>query len=182
VPRRRGAAGVEKGIVARTETAFIGIGSNLDDPVQQVRMAVGAISRLSGCSVRRCSSLYRTRPWGLENQPAFINAVVKLETRLTALQLLEVLQALETRQGRRRDGLRWGPRRLDLDILLYGQSRIAMEALEIPHRHLHQRAFVLLPLQEIDARLPVPGMGTVSELVSRLDYDPDEIEMLTLVV
>ncbi len=166
--------------MAGTESAFIGIGSNLGDPVRQVGSAIDALDRLPGCSVHRRSSLYRTRPWGVEDQPAFINAAVQLMTRLSAEQLLEALLALEAQFGRTRDSRRWGPRRLDLDILLYGQLQIALETLEVPHPCLHQRAFVLLPLQEIDRDLQVPGRGTVSELAARLDYDPDEIELLTL--
>jgi 2-amino-4-hydroxy-6-hydroxymethyldihydropteridine diphosphokinase len=127
--------------------AYIGIGSNLDDPVTRVRNSIVALRAVG--EVSAVSSLYRTEPWGKLDQPAFINAAVALDTQLAPRELLNALKSLEHELGRRDSGERWGPRRIDFDILLYGDLTVDEGDLVIPHRRLYQRAFVLVPLAEI---------------------------------
>ncbi|MDQ2865720.1 MAG: 2-amino-4-hydroxy-6-hydroxymethyldihydropteridine diphosphokinase [Candidatus Eremiobacteraeota bacterium] len=134
--------------------AYIGIGSNLDDPQTQVERAITALHDLGRIALQ--SSLYRTLPWGETAQPDFINAVVALETSLPPGELLSALQSLERQAGRVRDERRWGPRVLDLDLLLYGDAAIVTETLTVPHPRLFERAFVLAPLAEIDHRYAAP--------------------------
>lgn len=126
--------------------AFIGIGSNLGESVQLVRQAIAGLASFG--TLLSSSSLYRSDPWGKTDQPPFINAAACLETSLEPLALLEQLQMLEARLGRK-PGERWGPRAIDLDILTYDDARVALPNLQIPHRHLYERAFVLIPLAEI---------------------------------
>jgi len=153
--------------------AYIGIGSNLDDPERQVRSAIEALGALPESRVTRASRLYRALPWGMTEQPAFVNAAVALRTRLSARTLLDTLLAIERARGRRRDGPRWGPRWgprvLDLDILLYGESSFEEDGLHIPHPRIAERAFVLMPLADLDPDLVVPGRGRVRELLSNVD-------------
>ncbi|MGC2131427.1 MAG: 2-amino-4-hydroxy-6-hydroxymethyldihydropteridine diphosphokinase [Candidatus Aquilonibacter sp.] len=127
--------------------AYIGVGSNLDEPVRQVRSAVDALRALG--EVSAVSSLYRTAPWGKTDQPEFVNAVVALDTKLRPRQLLHALKALERELGRAEDGERWGPRRIDFDILIFGDEEIDDGDLVIPHPRLAERAFALVPLAEI---------------------------------
>ncbi len=151
------------------EIAFIGLGSNLAEPQRQLEFAFHQLAALPDTRLIARSSLYATPPWGRNDQPDFVNAVAQLETNLSARDLLDALLAIERRAGRQRDGERWGPRILDLDILVYGQSRIDESALRVPHPHLHERAFVLVPLAEIDATLDIPDRGRVADLLRRLD-------------
>jgi 2-amino-4-hydroxy-6-hydroxymethyldihydropteridine diphosphokinase len=129
--------------------AYVGIGTNLGDRLANVDRALAQLGALG--TIRRQSSLYRTQPWGNREQPWFLNAVVALETRLRPRALLDRLRALEVGMGRTH-GERWGPRIIDLDLLLYDDLEIATPELRIPHPHLHERAFVLVPLTEIDDR------------------------------
>ena len=149
--------------------AYIGLGSNLDDPELQVRNAAEALARLPKSRLLRLSRLFRTPPWGRAEQPAFVNAVAEVATRLSPRDLLDALLAIERERGRHRDGTRWGPRVIDLDILLYGDVSLDEDGLRIPHPHISERAFVLLPLADLDADLDVPGLGRVRELLSRVD-------------
>ncbi|HKE48979.1 MAG TPA: 2-amino-4-hydroxy-6-hydroxymethyldihydropteridine diphosphokinase [Rhodanobacteraceae bacterium] len=151
------------------QIAHIGLGSNLDDPERQVRRAIDALATLPASRLLRASRLYRTAPWGRADQPAFVNAAAKIATRLSPRELLAALLAIERAHGRHRDGTRWGPRVLDLDILLFGTERIDEPGLAIPHPHLVERAFVLLPLADLDADLDVPGQGRVRDLLARAD-------------
>ena len=128
--------------------AAIGVGANLGDARATVRGAIAALSRLG--RVVRASSLYRTKPWGVIDQPDFVNAVVLLETTLEPHDLLDALKALERTFGRT-PSFRWGPRAADLDILTYDDRRIREPDLEIPHPRLFERGFVLVPLAEIDS-------------------------------
>lgn len=133
--------------------AFIGIGTNLGD---RLRNADRAIERLAGLgTIARRSSYYRTLPWGERDQPWYLNAVALIETALAPAELLERLRSIEAELGRKR-GTRWGPRVIDLDLLLYDDVRIATPELCIPHPRLHERAFVLIPLSEIDDRFKPP--------------------------
>ncbi len=148
--------------------AFIGLGSNLDTPQDHVERAITEIGRTSHFTLMRRSRLYRTPPWGITEQPDFINAVCEIETMLPALQLLDVLLAIERRHGRVRDGLQWGPRTLDLDLLLFGTQRIDDPGLRVPHPRIAQRTFVLAPLAELAPTLDVPGQGRVDVLLAAL--------------
>ena len=149
--------------------AYIGIGSNLDDPEKQVRGAIDALKRLPRTTFVRGSRLYRTAPWGKADQPAFVNAAAAVSTALSPRELLDALLAIERAHGRERGGERWGPRVIDLDILVYGDARIDEPGLHVPHPHLAERAFVLLPLADLDPDLEIPGQGRVRALVDRVD-------------
>lgn len=147
----------------------MGLGSNQDEPARQLKAALAELNDLPGCRVLRRSALYRTAPWGpVENQPDFANAVTELDTGLLPHELLQALQALETEHGRIRKQ-RWGPRTLDLDLLLYDDLTMTADELILPHPRLHERAFVLVPLAELEPGLQVPGHGTVRELLSQID-------------
>ena len=149
--------------------AYIGIGSNLDDPERQVHRAIEALASMPETRFVRASRLYRTAPWGRTDQPAFVNAAAEIATTLSPRALLDALLAIERAQGRHRDGTRWGPRTLDLDVLIYGDRVVDEPGLAIPHPHLADRAFVLLPLADIDPALHVPGKGRISELLRKVD-------------
>ena len=150
-------------------TAYISIGSNLDDPAGQVRRAVDALRNLG--NVLAVSSLYLTKPWGDPNQPMFINAVDALETTYRPIELLLALKSAESTLGRDPEGRRWGPRIIDFDILTYGDQTINEPDLKIPHPHMKERAFVLVPLAELDEKfaplrdaLPPEELQSVSKL------------------
>lgn len=145
--------------------AFIGIGANLGDLRASFDTAFAALGALAGTTVRRTSSLYASAPHDADG-PDYLNAVAELSTTLTAHELLAGLQSIERRAGRER-AYRNAPRTLDLDLLLYGDQRIASPELLVPHPRLHERAFVLRPLAEIAPALVVPGLGPVAGLVSQ---------------
>lgn len=146
--------------------AVVGIGSNLGDPAAQVRGAIVALARLRETELLGSSGLYRSPPMGPQDQPDYVNAVALLRTRLAPLALLDELQAIERRHGRVRAGARWGPRVIDLDLLLWGEDVISEPRLTVPHPGLHERPFVLYPLAEIAPRLLVPGRGRVRDLAA----------------
>ncbi len=149
--------------------AFVGLGANLGDAAASVREALRELDALPDTRLLRASRLYRTRAWGLEAQPDFVNAVAMLETMLAARDLLDQLLAIERAHGRDRDAeTRWGPRTLDLDLLLHGDAAIDEPGLRVPHPHLHERAFVLLPLAEVAPDAVVPGHGRVRELAATM--------------
>jgi 2-amino-4-hydroxy-6-hydroxymethyldihydropteridine diphosphokinase len=147
--------------------AFIALGANLDDPIDQIRQGFALLAELPDSRLLACSSLYRTAPVGAgtENHPDYINAVAKLETRLESGVLLKNLQAIETRQGRARRDAVMAPRTLDLDLLLYGDCRIDTAELAVPHPRMSERAFVLVPLAEIAPTLDIPGFGALQQLL-----------------
>ena len=147
--------------------AYIGIGSNLDDPVRQVRAALTELDALPHSRVVKQSSLYRTAPVGHAAQPDFINAVAQLETGLPAERLLAELQEIETRHGRQRSFPN-APRTLDLDVLLFGNAEIHTPALTVPHPRMHERAFVLEPLLEIAPHLKLDLDGCKNQKVERI--------------
>ena len=151
-------------------TAYVGLGANLDDPVQHVRRAGEGLSSLPSTRVLALSPLYRSAPLGPRDQPDYINAVAALSTGLSALELLAALREVEARHGRRRDGTRWGPRTLDLDILVYGDLTLQSPALTLPHPALHERGFVLYPLYDVAPDLEIPGRGSVRALRERLGH------------
>ncbi|MGD8630076.1 MAG: 2-amino-4-hydroxy-6-hydroxymethyldihydropteridine diphosphokinase [Gammaproteobacteria bacterium] len=149
-----------------TVRAYIGIGSNLNDPAARVQAAFGALQRLPDTRLAARSSLYRSKPMGPANQPDYVNAVAALDTRMPAAELLQALARIEDREGRERGGIHWGPRILDLDLLLYGSQCIATPTLTVPHPGMHERDFVLVPLAEIAGDLDIPGHGPLSTLTS----------------
>lgn len=157
---------------------YIGLGSNLDVPERQVKRACRALAQLAKSKLIRSSSLYRSQPLVVDDQveewdatmpaqPDYINAVVALETGLPALQLLDLLQAIEVKQGRNKQGPRWGPRPLDLDILLYGHNIISDLRLTVPHPGLAEREFVLYPLYQIAPQLVFPDGIRLKDQVAR---------------
>jgi 2-amino-4-hydroxy-6-hydroxymethyldihydropteridine diphosphokinase len=152
-----------------TVRAYIGIGSNLNDPVQQVREAVEELEMLPDSLLVACSGLYGSKPMGPQEQPDYVNAVVALDTLLSASELLAALQRIETLQGRERNGEKWGPRILDLDLLLYGSKTIDSPELTVPHPGLHTRDFVIIPLAEIAGNLNIPGKGMLSMLIKNVE-------------
>jgi len=144
--------------------AYVALGSNLDDPVAQVRAGAQALAKLPGTRLVCCSSLYRTAPVGVTEQPDFINAVCAADTSLPASVLMRALLDIERAQGRQRD-ISGGPRTLDLDLLLYGDQVCHEPGLTLPHPRLHERAFVLYPLSEVAPGLHIPGRGQVETLL-----------------
>lgn len=148
--------------------AWIGLGSNLGPSADILSRAVGALGALTDTRLVACSPVYRTRPWGMTEQPDFLNAVAELETALDASALLERLLCIESDLGRRRDGQRWGPRVLDLDVLVFGSEVIQTEGLQVPHPRLADRPFVLVPLNDLAPGLNVPGRGVVKQLLAAL--------------
>ncbi len=145
--------------------AYIGLGSNLDDPPLQLRNAFQALAALPMTQLSAQSSVYRSAPLGGFDQPDYLNAVVALDTTLSAHDLLAALLSIEQRQGRVRGTQRWQARTLDLDLLLYGEQGIQDATLIVPHPGLRERAFVLYPLREIAPELVIPGLGALSTLI-----------------
>ena len=151
--------------------ACVGLGANLGDAVAAVQGALQALDALPDTRVLRASRLYRTPAWGKTDQPAFVNAAAVLETTLDARTLLDQMLQIERDWGRERAGDgsdRWGARTLDLDLLLYGDAAIDEPGLRVPHPHLHQRAFALVPLVEIAPDIVIPGHGRASEIVAAM--------------
>ena len=149
--------------------AYVGVGSNLGDREGLVRRALEALDEEAGIEVEAVSSVRETDPVGLLEQPKFLNAVACVSTTLPPRALLVSLLSVERALGRTRDGPRFGPRTIDLDLLLYGTETVSEPGLEVPHPRLHERRFVLEPLAELDPDLAVPGKGTVRELLAALD-------------
>ena len=156
---------------------YIGIGSNLEKPVERCREATEYLSAIKGCRVLRHSSYYRTEPVGFLKQDWFINAVIEMRTTLSASLIMEELQKIENHMGRTKM-VKWGPRIIDLDLLLYGQAVIQSEGLNIPHPELYKRRFVLAPLCEIAPYVIHPAFGvSISGLMKRL-HDKSNVIML----
>lgn len=147
----------------RNTLAYIGLGSNLDAPQAQVERAVGALDKIPGCHVAARSSLYRSAPFGPVRQADFVNAVAALQTTLSAEDLLRALQGVERALGREPTE-RWGPRVIDLDLLLYGDAIIDEPHLKVPHPGIGARNFVLLPLRQIAPDLTIPGVGRLAHI------------------
>jgi 2-amino-4-hydroxy-6-hydroxymethyldihydropteridine diphosphokinase len=149
--------------------AYVGLGSNLGDREATLRAAVRDLAEAAGVEVVAVSTLRDTEPVGNLDQPRFLNGVAVVETALSARELLGLLLAVEARFGRDRAAVpAQGPRTLDLDLLLYGDAELDDESLELPHPRLHERAFVLEPLQEVAPGLEVPGKGSVEAILARL--------------
>lgn len=146
--------------------AYVGLGANIGDCLATLKGACDAIGRIAATRLVCCSSIYRSAPMGPTPQPDFYNAVVALLTRLEPGKLLAAMLAIEREFGRERSATRWGPRTLDLDLLLFGNRRMSETGLTIPHPGLAERNFVLYPLAEIAPQLPVPGVGTAEKLAA----------------
>ncbi|WP_020159137.1 2-amino-4-hydroxy-6-hydroxymethyldihydropteridine diphosphokinase [Methylobacter marinus] len=145
--------------------AYIGLGSNLENPAEQINSAHAAIAGLNDVEELAFSSLYHSPPMGPQDQPDYINAVMAIATNLPAMDLLRSLQHIEHEHGRVRKGERWGARTLDLDLLIYGEQQIDLPELTVPHVGVAERAFVLYPLYEIAPELLVPGKGHIADLI-----------------
>lgn len=161
--------------IAQTETAaevicWIGLGSNLSDPEGQLRQAFDELASLPDSQLIQRSALWSSAPVGPQDQPDFVNAVAALRTQLPPLVLLDALQAIE--QAHRRVRLRhWGPRTLDLDLLLYGDQVINHPRLQVPHPEMHRRGFVLAPLYSVEPTMIIPEKGPIIELLSHIPLD-----------
>jgi 2-amino-4-hydroxy-6-hydroxymethyldihydropteridine diphosphokinase len=142
--------------------AYVGLGANLGDRERSIRRAADLIG------ARRLSRLIETEPWGYADQPLFLNAAAEVETPLGARAFLERLLDVERLLGRDRSGPRFGPRTIDLDLLLFGDEQVGEPGLHVPHPRLHERRFVLEPLAELDPELEIPGRGTVRALLAGL--------------
>ncbi len=150
--------------------AAIGLGGNVGNAAATLRQAAQALDALPGTRLLRLSRLYRTPAWGVEDQPDFVNAVALVQTALAPRPLLEALLEVERRFGRdRARERRWGPRTLDLDVLLYGAQVIDEPGLQLPHPRLHLRAFALAPLLEVAPDAEIPGFGPARNAASAMD-------------
>ncbi|MCW3150680.1 2-amino-4-hydroxy-6-hydroxymethyldihydropteridine diphosphokinase [Stutzerimonas stutzeri] len=153
------------------ERVYIGLGSNLAEPLQQLRSALRALAELPQSTLAAVSSLYASDPLGPPDQPRYVNAVAALDTTLTPIALLDALQAIELAQGRERKAERWGPRTLDLDILLFGERLIDEPRLQVPHYHLQARPFVLYPLADVaPTDLRLADGRTLSDLLAACPF------------
>ena len=146
--------------------AYVGLGANLGDREASIRRAAELIG------ATRLSPVIETEPWGYEDQPRFLNAVAEIETDLAPRALLDRLLEVERELGRERTGPRYGPRTIDLDLLLYGDERVDEPGLQVPHPRLHERAFALAPLAALVPERKIPGNGTVQEALAGLQSDP----------
>jgi 2-amino-4-hydroxy-6-hydroxymethyldihydropteridine diphosphokinase len=147
--------------------AYIGVGSNLDDPQAQVTRGIDALAGLGGVKLIAQSKLYRTAPLGPQDQPHYINAAVGVLTQLDAPTLLARLKTLEQQLGKTRPVVRWGPRIIDFDLLAFGSARIDSDDLKVPHPGVAERGFVLKPLLDVAPDLNIPGCGSVRALASK---------------
>lgn len=153
---------------------LIGLGSNIDDRQKNIITAIQKLSKHQGVSIEKISSLYETKPVGVTAQPDFLNGAISIVTNLTPYQLLEVCLNVECQMGRIRDQ-RWGPRNIDIDILVYDDYVIEDAALQIPHPRLHERSFVLIPLREIAGGKPIYHGQTPEELLNKIDKNNDVV-------
>jgi len=148
--------------------AYVGLGSNIGDKVKNIKTALNLLDKLDNISVMKYSSFYETEPIGYEEQDWFVNAVAKLETSLSPQKLLSAFMEIEQAMGRKRD-IKWGPRLIDLDLLLYDQIYMDSPDLIIPHPMMHERAFVLVPLASIDPDINHPIFNkTIGELLKNI--------------
>jgi 2-amino-4-hydroxy-6-hydroxymethyldihydropteridine diphosphokinase len=148
--------------------AYVGLGANLGPREATLLRAVDLLSAEPGIEVLELSTFRETEPVGVVDQPSFVNGALALETGLSPRELLDALLRVERELGRVRDGERWGPRMIDLDLLVYGDEVVDEPGLSVPHPRLHERRFALEPLAEIEPELEVPGCGNVSELLAEL--------------
>jgi 2-amino-4-hydroxy-6-hydroxymethyldihydropteridine diphosphokinase len=153
------------------ERAYIGIGANLGDREATIARALELLVQRPGVELVAVARLRETEPWGYADQPAFLNGAASVDTSLSAEDLLAVLLDVERELGRTRTGPRYGPRTIDLDLLLYGEQVVDEPGLAVPHPRLHERAFALEPLLDLDPDLVVPGRGRVADLLAALDSE-----------
>lgn len=153
--------------MAKSVTAYIGIGGNVGDVFENMKSALNLLNDHSSISVSRISRVYKTPPWGIEDQDWFLNACVSVETNLTAQELLQSCLEVEVALKRIRE-IRWGPRTIDLDILVFGEENIAHDNLQVPHPRMHERAFVLMPMADIAPDLFLNGK-TISQWLEAID-------------
>ena len=154
--------------------AWVGLGGNDDDSRAGLSAALALIGDHPDISLLRCSRMYRSRPWGVSNQPDFVNAVAELKTELSPADLLQSLLSIENQLGRVRGGQQWGARRIDLDLLTYEELKLKSKDLELPHPFMHLRAFVLVPLLELEPEFRIPGVGKAQhelELLGRRELE-----------
>lgn len=154
--------------------AYVGLGTNLGDKMAHLSAALALLAAAPGLRVLRVAGVYRTAPWGRTDQDWFLNTVAELETVLPPRALLEVLLGIEARLGRRRE-VRWGPRVIDLDLLLYGDLVVREPGLEVPHPGMHERAFVLVPLAELEPSLRLADGRTVAEAAEALRREQEVV-------
>lgn len=160
-----------------TTIALVGLGGNVGDVAATLRHAFKELDALPDTHLMRASKLYRSRAWGRTDQPDFVNAVAMLQTGLGARELLDAMLGIEHDAGRERSAdMRWGPRTLDLDLLLYGDAVIDEPGLHVPHPHLHERSFALVPLVEIAPDAMIPGIGSARAALAAME--PSDIEAL----
>jgi 2-amino-4-hydroxy-6-hydroxymethyldihydropteridine diphosphokinase len=151
--------------------AYVGLGANLGDRAAMLRAALEQLAAEPDVEVVAVSAFRETEPVGIVDQPRFLNAAAAVDTELPPRDLLDRLLAIERRLGRTRTGPRFGPRAIDLDLLLYGDEEIAEPGLEVPHPRLHERLFALEPLVELESELAVPGFGPVARIIAGLQSD-----------
>lgn len=156
-------------------TVYIGLGANVDGPIEQIHIALRTLKALPETQLIRCSSLYGSAPLGPEDQPDYVNAVAELETTLAPLDLLDALQAIEKIQGRIKHR-HWGERCIDLDILLYGNETLNSERLNLPHHEMANRSFVVTPLLEIASDLTLPDGQRLSQIQPEFDGDLHKLQ------
>jgi 2-amino-4-hydroxy-6-hydroxymethyldihydropteridine diphosphokinase len=166
-----------------SDKAFIGLGSNLASPSEQLKSALNALHKHEQISVQRCSHLYQSVPMGPKDQPDYVNAVCQITTALSPLELLDVIQNIELEHGRERMGERWGPRTLDLDMLIFNDLRLNSERLTLPHYGMAHREFVLVPLFEIAPDLIMQDGKNLASWVSKCSLNglkrlPDKIDFV----
>jgi 2-amino-4-hydroxy-6-hydroxymethyldihydropteridine diphosphokinase len=159
-------APLDSAAVVLPTLCYIGLGANLHQPLQQLQQAVVALAALENCQLLKVSSMYGSKPMGPQDQPDYVNAVAAIATTLSAEQLLDQLQNIELEQGRQRKAERWGPRTLDLDILLFGDHILNTERLTVPHYGMKVREFVLYPLFELAPELHLPDGVALSQLLA----------------
>lgn len=160
--------------------AYIGFGSNIGDRLKHLQNAIHALSKTEGINLQKISSVYKTDPIGYEAQGQFLNGVAAIQTNLSPLFLLHTLKNIETAVGRQRR-LRWGPREIDLDLLIYGNLCVQTEKLVIPHPEMHLRRFVLVPLAEIAPNLVHPiFQESIQTLLERLEDDKSVIQITSI--
>ncbi|QGU00511.1 2-amino-4-hydroxy-6-hydroxymethyldihydropteridine pyrophosphokinase [Candidatus Syntrophocurvum alkaliphilum] len=149
------------------QTSYISLGSNIGDKIENLNKSISEISKINGVDITNCSSLYITKPWGKTDQDDFINQVIEIKTDIKPLKLLYKFQNIEINMGRQRS-IKWGPRIIDIDILLYGEQSIDSEELKVPHPLMLKRLFVLYPLWEIAPELILPNGTRIKEVLDRV--------------
>lgn len=149
-------------------TAYLALGANIGNPRESMRAVLALLGESGACDVTAVSSLYFTKPVGITDQPDFLNAVIAIRTTFSPVELLDLCRSVENKLGRQRT-IKWGPRVIDIDILLYGDAAVSEESLTIPHPDMMDRAFVLVPLAEIAPDVPLPGGVNARDAAAKLD-------------